>query len=123
MGDHLKQNNGHMSCSGIRRQSLPILFTVILPGWQEISAWKKLSSSEFLLASTIIAAKDHGYVSGAQHQRRDRYLEAPFDTGVFVLANAQGKEKFAKLGGVEKSDRFDEFELELRKSFAIAVPT
>merc|ERR1712194_220925 len=53
-----------------------------------------------------IAAKDHGYVDGAQHQRRDRYLAAPYDTGLFVLANAEGKRHFLNPAEEAEKKRF-----------------
>jgi phosphorylated CTD-interacting factor 1 len=43
---------------------------------------------------SVIAADDHGFCSGAQHQRKDRYYESPYDTGIFVLQNGAGQEKW-----------------------------
>merc|ERR1712187_156429 len=98
----------------IHRQ-IPLLFSVILPGWKDSAAWQKLtklqerygcsdnSKADTLRLPVLIAAADHGYVSGAQHQRRDRFLAAPFDTGVFVVGNSKGWEKFfTKVGTNDK---------------------
>ena len=79
--------------------------------------------SKFSVARILIAAKDHGYVTGAQHQRKDRFLEAPFDTGVFVVANDAGKKKFLPNQSCSEEDFVHNFETELRIAFRFAIPT
>merc|ERR1719330_2335343 len=79
----------------------PLTFAIFLPGWKESEAYQKLQKSRFLSKSVLIAAKEHGYVSGAQHQRKDRYLDSPFDTVVLVLQNAGGKAKYSTEGSLE----------------------
>jgi phosphorylated CTD-interacting factor 1 len=69
-------------------------FVVIVPGWTEMVAWALLQESKFKQLEMLVAAADHGYCSGAQHQRKDRYLEAPYDTAVFVLQNKQGAKRW-----------------------------
>lgn len=68
-----------------------------------------------------VAANDHGYCSGAQHQRKDRYLEAPYDTIVYVLQNKRGREVHgASISTPEGAARFEK---ELRTAFSTAIPT
>jgi len=93
---------------------VPLSFAIFLPGWKESEAFQKLQKSKFLRKSIAIAAKEHGYVSGAQHQRKDRYTDSPFDTVVMVLQNAAGKSKWSIP---------EEFEEEVRKAFASGIPT
>jgi len=95
-------------------EGAPLSFAVFLPGWKESEALQKLQKSRFLSKSFLIAAKEHGYVSGAQHQRKDRYLDSPFDTVVLVLQNSRGKAKWSTEGSLEQ---------DLRKAFALAIPT
>ena len=80
-----------------------------------------LSSSSSLVLHIEIAAKDHGYCSGAQHQRKDRYLEAPYDTIVFIIQNLPGKKLYGR-GICTKLGRVT-FERDLRAAFSTAVPT
>lgn len=68
-----------------------------------------------------MAAKDHGYCSGAQHQRKDRYLEAPYDTIVYILQNKQGVKEYGSSISSSKSKK--QFESDLRIAFSMAVPT
>ena len=89
-------------------------FVVIVPGWADDPAWIELSSSRYKRHSWIVAASDHGYCDGAQHQRQDRYRESTYDTGVFVLQNPQGAARWP--GGPE-------VEAALREAMAQAVPT
>jgi hypothetical protein len=72
----------------------PLSFVVIVPGWLEMEAWSLLQESKHKRLEMLVAAKDHGYCSGAQHQRKDRYLEAPYDTAVFVLQNEKGRKRW-----------------------------
>ena len=62
-------------------------------------------------------------MTGAQHQRKDRFLEAPFDTGVFVIANESGKKKFITNQSCSEGDFVHKFETELRIAFRFAIPT
>jgi hypothetical protein len=50
-----------------------------------MEAWGLLEGSAYKQLQAVVAAEDHGFCSGAQHQRKDRYYESPYDTGVFVL--------------------------------------
>ena len=118
------------------RPDLPLLFTVILPGWEDEVSWQlcmKQCKSEgaqgVLGGHVVIAAADHGYVSGAQHQRKERFMAAPFDTGVFFLGNERGREKYLKhvlKGEHTQQERVvldPAFIGDLRRAFAQGVPT
>jgi phosphorylated CTD-interacting factor 1 len=92
----------------------PMSYVVIVPGWEDDPAWIALSKSKFLRRRWIVAATDHGYCDGAQHQRQDRYRESPYDTGVFILQNDQGARRWPSGPEVEAA---------LRVAMAHAVPT
>jgi len=68
----------------------PLSFAVVVPGWTEVPSWAALSSSSYLRRTLLVAKADHGYCDGAQHQRQDRFRDAPYDTAVFFLQNAEG---------------------------------
>lgn len=93
----------------------PLSFVVILPGWLELESWKILLESKYKQSYLVVAASDHGYCSGAQHQRKDRYIQAGYDSGVFVLQNVPGS--------IEFCFKEDAFQKDLRHSFALSVPT
>merc|ERR1712203_880809 len=76
------------------KQAPPLSFVFVFPGWSESQAFQQLDKSLYLTSKVLIAASEHGYVSGAQHQRKDRYLDAPYDTAVFVLQNSAGRNKW-----------------------------
>ena len=63
----------------------------------------------------MVAALDHGFCDGAQHQRQDRYRESPYDTGIFVLQNALGAQRWPASS--------NEIERKMRIAMADAVPT
>lgn len=61
----------------LRGQALA--FVVILPGWEELSAWRVLSASAHLRARVVVAAADHGalaqtLVVAAGHQTLAEYV-------------------------------------------------
>eukprot|EP00471_Norrisiella_sphaerica_P012012 CAMPEP_0184503582 /NCGR_PEP_ID=MMETSP0113_2-20130426/51963_1 /TAXON_ID=91329 /ORGANISM="Norrisiella sphaerica, Strain BC52" /LENGTH=414 /DNA_ID=CAMNT_0026893107 /DNA_START=2068 /DNA_END=3312 /DNA_ORIENTATION=+ len=91
-----------------------LTFVVIVPGWKDEESWTLLSSSPFLKAKWIVAKKDHGFCDGAQHQRKDRYRESPYDTGVFILQTPSAAEQWKIT---------DALEMELKEAMAKAVPT
>ena len=49
-------------------------FVVILPGWEEGTAYTALSGSSFCRARVIIAARDHGFADGSAHSRQVRHV-------------------------------------------------
>lgn len=92
-----------------------------LEGWTESSAYQLLQESAHRTLCVAVAAKDHGYCSGAQHQRKDRYLEAPYDTIVFILQNEQGRRVHS--ASTSTPSGAAKFEEELRAAFSTAIPT
>lgn len=106
----------------------PMSFVVIVPGWLDDPAWISLTSSPFKRACYLIAAKDHGYCDGAQHQRQDRYRESTYDTGLFILQNASGAAKWPIEGRTIVSSNKSAYttlsvEAELRAAMSRAIPT
>lgn len=92
----------------------PLSFCIVVPGWTEAESWKLLSRSPFRRARWLVAKEDHGFCDGAQHQRRDRYRESPFDTAVFVLQTDAGAAKWPVNSTIEQK---------LREAMSEAVPT
>ncbi|KAL3778569.1 hypothetical protein ACHAW5_007024 [Stephanodiscus triporus] len=87
----------------LRDATGPMSFVVIVPGWLDDPSWAALSASSFKCAFFLVAAADHGFCDGAQHQRQDRYRESTYDTGVFVLQNRQGKMKWPVIRTAESA--------------------
>lgn len=91
-------------------------------------AWKELSESSFLVHHFIVAASEHGFCSGAQHQRKDRYMASPYDTGVFLLQNTKGASQHwnTALRSKDTSSEWpplSSLENAMRLAIAKAVPT
>ncbi|KAK9846255.1 hypothetical protein WJX81_000135 [Elliptochloris bilobata] len=91
-----------------------LAFVVILPGWEELGAWRALSASAHMRGRVVVAAADHGFLDGASHQRRDPYRQSPWDTGVFVLQTSRASRKWPLA---------EDFENELRAAMAAGCPT
>jgi hypothetical protein len=53
----------------------------------ELAATTQLKESKHKRFEMTIAARDHGYCDGAQYKRKDRYLDSPFDTCIYILQN------------------------------------
>ena len=100
--------------STLSEEPAPLSFTVIVPGWQEDDAFQRLLSLPQLRAYWLIPKEDHGFCDGAQHQRRDRYRESPYDTAVFVLQNDPGFVQWTPNAAIERN---------LRRAFATGRPT
>ena len=49
-------------------------FVVILPGWEEGTAYAALSGTSFCRTRVIIAARDHGFADGSAHSRQVRHV-------------------------------------------------
>jgi len=101
----------------------PMSFVVIVPGWLSDPAWVALTASIYKRAFYLVAAKDHGYCDGAQHQRQDRFRESTYDTGVFILQNRSGAAKWPTGGAAAKGGSDVEVEAEIRVAMARAIPT
>ena len=115
------------------KKNLPLLFTVIIPAWTSCAAFQRCTGSKFLVRPPILLAKkDHGYVSGAQHLlsggraagvARRGHVEAPYDTAVFLLANQLGRDKYCCAAGGRAESWSEDFEKALRAAFAEGIPT
>jgi len=92
----------------------PLSFAIVVPGWRDSEAFASLGASRFRRGSVLVAKDDHGYVDGAQHQRRDRHRAAPYDTLVALLQNDGGAAKWP--ADAAKFQR-------LKRAFASGVPT
>ena len=80
--------------SSLLKTDQPLSFAVVLPGWSESAAYQALVSSPFNTGQILVAACDHGYVDGAQHQRRDRHRASPYDTIVAFLQNSAARKRW-----------------------------
>jgi len=93
---------------------VPLSFAITIPGWCEDDCFQRCNISKYQKQKIVISRKDHGFCDGAQHQRRDRFRESPYDTAIFVLQNAAGAAKWPTS---------KEMDHELRRAFATGVPT
>jgi len=70
-------------------------FAVITPYWPRRAAWEALAGSAFRVRPPlVIAARDHGYVDGAQHCRKKRHKPASCDTSVLFLQTSRGRDVY-----------------------------
>ena len=70
-------------------------FPVITPHWPRRAAWEALAGSAFRVRPPlVIAARDHGYVDGAQHCRKKRHKPASCDTSVLFLQTSRGRDVY-----------------------------
>ena len=70
-------------------------FAVITPHWPRRAAWEALAGSAFRVRPPlVIAARDHGYVDGAQHCRKKRHKPASCDTSVLFLQTSRGRDVY-----------------------------
>jgi phosphorylated CTD-interacting factor 1 len=100
------------------RKDKPMSFVVIVPGWEDDEGYQIMSRSVHMRRRVLISKHDHGFVDGAQQQRRDRFRTSPFDTAVFVLQNELGARKWPVT-----HDHNSNFETQLRVAFASGVPS
>lgn len=89
-------------------------FIVIVPGWLDDPAICALDCSIWNKKKISISKDEHGFCDGAQHQRKDRFRESPFDTFIYILQNDIAETKFPIT---------NEIELDIRKAMAMAIPT
>jgi len=86
-------------------------FLVVIPAWEETRAFQRLAPegsgggrgmaaaqplrrSVWLREAFVVGREAHGFCDGAQHQRRERYRPASFDSLVAVLQNDAGARKW-----------------------------
>ena len=93
---------------------VPLSFCVVVPGWEEDPGCQRLAASPFLDRHWVLARRDCGFCDGAQHQRRDRFRDSPFDTSVLILRNAAARRKWPER---------DDDEVAVRRAFALSLPS
>jgi phosphorylated CTD-interacting factor 1 len=81
-------------------------------------SFQQMVSSGHCRLHIRLAAREHGYVEGAQHLRPTRYKESSYDTSVIVLQSAKGRS--ASSGDGDSSSSLDKlkFERDLKAAFA-----
>ena len=88
-----------------RSRKKPLSFCVIVPTWPDSQAWGRLSKSVYCTSNTTLAAKEHAFVSGAQHSRIDQLTPSSADTSVIFLQNQAGERKWPVTEDALKSIR------------------
>jgi len=108
----------------------PMSFVIIIPGWLDDPSYVALDASIYKQTFFLVAAADHGFCDGAQHQRQDRFRDSTYDTGVFVLQNQRGSTMWpvirtakSKDGVVDDLKSDVSVEEPLRRAMANAIPT
>jgi hypothetical protein len=97
----------------LRAATGPLSFSIIVPRWPEVVAWKRVQQSKFRKGGFTVKATDHGFCNGAQHESKDRYRPSSFDTEVVFLQNPSGATRWPVTA---------ELEDELRNAFTQALP-
>jgi phosphorylated CTD-interacting factor 1 len=117
---------------------LPLTFAVIVPtankkgSVSEVAVAKQAAAVSFrrMVSSptcrhhVVLAAREHGYVEGAQHLRPTKYKQSVYDTSVILLQSAKARDQKVDLQMLEK-DLISAFasrhadELEQRKKNAV----
>jgi len=72
----------------------PLSFIVIVPSWPDRPGWSLLDQCKWTKHKLSMAAKVHGFTSGAQHLSKDRFRMATHKTSIFFLRNKQGENKW-----------------------------
>jgi len=81
-------------------------FAVITPHWPRRAAWEALRGSAFRVrAPLVIAARDHGYVDGAQHCKKKTLRPASCDTSVLFLQTSRGRTEYPPTDETEEALR------------------
>lgn len=108
----------------------PMSFVIVIPGWLDDPSYVALNASAYKQTFFLVAAADHGFCDGAQHQRQDRFRDSTYDTGVFVLQNQRGSTMWpvirtakSKDGVVDDLKSDVSVEELLRRAMANAIPT
>ena len=108
----------------------PMSFVIIIPGWLDDPSYVALDASLYKQTFFLVAAADHGFCDGAQHQRQDRFRDSTYDTGVFVLQNQRGSTTWPVIRTAKSKDGLVDdlksdvsVEEPLRRAMANAIPT
>jgi phosphorylated CTD-interacting factor 1 len=100
---------------------IPLTFAVVVPTAAEdeggsavakkaaAASYQEMLSSSNLRIHVKLAAREHGYLEGAQHLKPTKYKQSSYDTSIIVL---QSDKAFADCSDLKKLER------DLRKAFA-----
>merc|ERR1719321_2450365 len=79
-----------------------------------MSAWEKLKNHPMLRSQVLLSDRDHGFLDGSQHMRKDRNRQAQHSTSIFFLQNEAGMKKWPVSKNLVGA---------LKAAFAKGVPT
>jgi len=86
-----------MEQSLLETETVPLMFIIFIPNWDETKGWKILRESQFLSKYVVLDQKTslHYYTEGTQYRRKgDKYRVASFDTSIFFLQNSAARSKW-----------------------------
>jgi len=72
----------------------PLSFCVIVPRWIDSPAWLRLAKSVYCTSNTTLEAKEHAFVSGGAHTRKDQLTASAAATSFLTLQNKAGSKKW-----------------------------
>ena len=77
-------------------QAGPLSFTIIVPTWERVIAWKRLKKSSYCQTHFCIGADEHVFCDGNQHQKEESSFHRPssYGTTVFFLQNKLGAKEW-----------------------------
>ena len=78
----------------LSRAKKPLSFFVVVPLWHDSRGWMRLAKSVYCVSNTTLEAKEHAFVSGAQHSRIDQLTPSAAPTSVLFLQNKAGEKKW-----------------------------
>lgn len=85
---------GHLERLLAKNSKKPLSFCVIVPKWLESRGWKRMAKSVYCTSNTSLEAKEHAFISGAQHSRVDQMTASAAATSVIFLQNRAGERKW-----------------------------
>ena len=127
-----RKQKGHSASNGSdTERGAALSFVVVVPGWPLDPGIARLRAHPLLRLSLAVPKADHGFCDGAQHQRRDRYRESPYDTFVLVLQNdaaaarwpCKGSQAAAAAASTTPTTTKKSVAAALLEAFALAKPT
>ena len=78
----------------LSRAKKPLSFFVVVPKWNDSRGWMRLAKSVYCVSNTTLEAKEHAFVSGAQHSRIDQLTPSAAPTSILFLQNKAGEKKW-----------------------------
>ena len=102
----------------LRAATGPMSYAVVVPAWTSDPHFPRLLTSPYCTGHVVVAAADHAYCDGHQHESSlasgtHLYRPAPFDTAVFFLQNEAGRARWPLTAAAEA---------DLRRAFQEAQP-